>query len=438
MKPLILEAVFSDGELAFVPVIQGGAAPTWVGWGTLQKDANPHADFTVALPTHQTDDIFLLMVLVRGQTDTITVSGWTAITGSPWDRGSTSRYWLWWKRAASASETNPTVDFSGTAGDAYAIAAAYRGAITTEDPWEVKGTLTTGTADPAVLTGITTATADSLVVVPLGGEDNNNASIITTGTDPAAYTEHYVETPIGGDAMFGFSEAARATAGATGNVSVDFSNAVPVGWGGVVLALKPAPAAAPFTPEFNAFRFYEDGTESGSTPWAAQDTDVTVNVTGGDQQIHLRVRIDETGGGTDGGAADTWGVEYSRNSGAWTQVTDTSSYVKADSTSGLTNDDPTTNRASNGISDPVSGSFVAGIQEEQNAFIGAHQLTKGDFTEHVFALLVIATDVSNGDTLDFRMELNAGGPGMTNNVEPTITVQVTAATGVGWYGSGWW
>lgn len=228
---------------AFVPASSRAAAPTWVGWSSLTADADPHADMTVTLPAHQANDIFLLMAWVRDTDETATVSGWTSC-GGPWDRGTSARYWLWWKRATSSSETNPTIDFSGTTGDAYAICAVYRGAITTGDPWEVKGTFATGTSDPAILTGITTLTANSLIVVPLGGEDNNNSAITTTGTDPADYTEHYVETTTGNDAMFGFSEAARTTGGETGNVSVDFNTAVPVGWGGVVLALKP-PATLP-------------------------------------------------------------------------------------------------------------------------------------------------------------------------------------------------
>jgi len=124
------------------------------------------------------------------------------------------------------------------------MCAVYRGAETSGDPWEVKGTFTTGTTDPASLPGITTLTAESLIVVPLGGEDNNNTTVTTTSTDPIAYTEHYDESPQGADGMIVFSEAPRTTAGSTGDVSVNFDVAVPVGWGGIVLALIP-PTTAP-------------------------------------------------------------------------------------------------------------------------------------------------------------------------------------------------
>src|SRR5439155_20130798 len=154
-------------------------------------------------------------------------------------RSTVATYQFFWKRAASGSETNPLIDRTGTTGDVYAAVITYRGATTTGDPWEVKGTVTTGAADPSVITGITTLTADSLVVVAVPGEDNNNASIITTGTNPAAYTAHYVASATGADGVITFSEAARTTAGATGNASVDWNVTFPVGCGGIVLALRP-------------------------------------------------------------------------------------------------------------------------------------------------------------------------------------------------------
>ena len=178
--------------------------------------------------------------------------------------------------------------------------------------------------------------------------------------------------------------------------------------------------SATFDPDFDAFRFYEDGTESGSTPIAAQDTDVAVDVTGGDVQAHLRTRIQETGGAA-GAATDDSGLEYSKNSGGWTAITASSSDVKADTASGLTADAATTNRGTNGISDGT-GSFVAGEQEETNGVIENHQLTASNFTEHVWALTLVSADLADGDTIDFRIALNCGAPGMTNTSVPRITI----------------
>jgi hypothetical protein len=218
------------------------AAPIFHAFGGIA--AATSGDITVTLPTHSTNDILLMLVWVRSATETIPdPTGWTRITGTPFDRSTVERYWLWWKRATSASETNPLIDTDGTTANIYGVAISYTGAITTGDPWEVKGTPTTGTADPAVVTGITALTDESLIVVPLGYADNNNASIITTGTAPAAYAEHYDESVQDEDGAVTVSEGAQTTANATGDVSVDFNVAVTAGdgWGAMVLALRPPP-----------------------------------------------------------------------------------------------------------------------------------------------------------------------------------------------------
>ncbi len=224
----------------FSPISAEAAAPTFNSFSAIA--ASTGADVTVTLPAHQAGDIILLLGWVRDVNDSVTITtatGWTQL--ATWDRGTSSRYWLFWKRATSGSETNPVFNKSGSNGDTYAAAITYRGANTSGDPWEVLGAASTGTADPSTISGITTLTDESLVVVPVGGEDNNNASIITTGTNPSAYTEHYVEDNTGSDGAITFSEAARTTAGATGNVSVNWNSGSPVGWGGIVLSLKPVP-----------------------------------------------------------------------------------------------------------------------------------------------------------------------------------------------------
>jgi hypothetical protein len=203
--------------------------------------ASTGVDVTVTLPAHQANDVFLLLGWVRDVDDTVTVTGWTSL-GSI-DRGTTSRYFLFWIRAASGSVTNPLFDKSGTTGDTYAMVATYRGAFLTGDPWEVVGLASTGTADPAPLNGISTLTDGALVVAALGGENNNNVSVACTATDPSTMTAHYDESVTGTDGMIAFCENNRTTLGATGTVNVDFNVAVPVGWGGVVMALKPATTA---------------------------------------------------------------------------------------------------------------------------------------------------------------------------------------------------
>lgn len=182
--------------------------------------------------------------------------------------------------------------------------------------------------------------------------------------------------------------------------------------------------ATSFTPDFKASRFYADGTESGSSALAAQDTDIIVNTTAADQQVQLRLRVDETGGAA-GASTDDYALEVSKNSGAYAAITASSSNVKADTASTLSDGSATTNRVTEGISDPGAGSFVAGEQEAANGVVEDRQLTADNFTEHVFAITVVRADVASGDTLDFRITLNAGAPGMANTVIPRIVVYET-------------
>jgi MSHA biogenesis protein MshQ len=202
--------------------------------------ASTGADVTVTLPAHQTNDILLLQVMVRDVNDTITwPTGWTQIATI--DRGTTARYWWAWKRAASGAETNPLVNKNTTTGDTYAVVTTYRGATTTGDPWEVKGTPTTSTAAAQAMASITTLTAESLVVASLTAENDNPASVAYTATNPATLTsELYVESTTGADVAFAVGAAARAAAGATGAITGTWSTD-PNGSAGIVLVLKPLP-----------------------------------------------------------------------------------------------------------------------------------------------------------------------------------------------------
>ena len=69
---------------------------------------------------------------------------------------------------------------------------------------------------------------------------------------------------------------------------------------------------AAFTPVVNAFRFYQDGSESGSTPLGAQDAAINLDLSPGDQIVHLRARVDETGGAS-GATTDDYGLQVDVN-----------------------------------------------------------------------------------------------------------------------------
>lgn len=222
--------------------------------------ASTGADITITVDgACATSDIMILLAWVRDVDDTVQVDA----TGDTWEQISTactsacapnierstvSSYWVFWERHDGSIDTTVVFNKSDTTGNAYGAIACYSGAITTGTPFEAIGSFVASTSDPTSVTAISTLSADALVVVPVGGEDNNNGAITTTGTDPAAYTEHYAESGTGDDGAITFSEAARTTPGSTGTISVDWDTANPVGSGGVALVLAPIPPVVSCVP----------------------------------------------------------------------------------------------------------------------------------------------------------------------------------------------
>lgn len=163
-----------------------------------------------------------------------------------------------------------------------------------------------------------------------------------------------------------------------------------------------------------AFRFYEDGTESGSTAIDAQNTSITRDVSS-DSVVLLRLLVEATGIAIDTEPDPDWRLQYRKNGGTWTNVTTTSSDVKGYNSSNLTDGGATTNRLTGG-----TGSFLAGLISEDGLADGSDPQA-GQFTEYLFALTVVSADTADADTLDFRL-LRDGSTLDTYTVTPTITV----------------
>ena len=175
-----------------------------------------------------------------------------------------------------------------------------------------------------------------------------------------------------------------------------------------------------FTPVVQAFRFYDDDAdEASSTPLANQDTNVTIDVDAGNVSFQLRYRIQATTA-VGGATTDDYALQRSVNAGAFATINGTTSAILA-AAAGLTNDNATTNRATNGITDGT-GSFVAS-EQSTDGIVDNWQLTASNYTEIVWGGTLVAADVSDNDAITFRVSLNGGAPGMTNSVTPTITVQ---------------
>jgi hypothetical protein len=179
----------------------------------------------IAWPTHQTDDIGLLVIETSGDGATLNITtptGWQAVPGSPvTDLATTagSKLQVWWKRAASASEGAVTVPDSGDHQTARIF--TFRNCIATGNPWDVTTTGNKTTASTtATVPAVTTTVADTLITM-IVSRPNDNASTIHFGVPVNANLTGLGEagegagTP-GNGGGFVVSYGVKATAGNTG------------------------------------------------------------------------------------------------------------------------------------------------------------------------------------------------------------------------------
>ncbi len=161
----------------------------------------------------------------------------------------------------------------------------------------------------------------------------------------------------------------------------------------------------------DGFRFYADGTESGSAPLAAEDTGIS-RVPGAVTQV--RLGLQETGG--DSGGGSIFQLQVSKNGGGYANVTGASANVRA-AAGGLADDEATTNRLTG-----FTGSFVQGrVDEADGATATPVDTPANDFTEIVFSITIVDADVAGGDTLDFQLTDDQDST-VTYNAVPRTTV----------------
>lgn len=218
-------------------------AAVYAGSGVI-ANALTTADVTPVIPTHEINDILICITANRVITNTCaTPSGWTLLHG-PIDVTAWRTY-VFWKRAVSAAETNPLCDWTATSADKYAQVHTVRGAITSGSPFAAS-VLSADVTDPITLTGVTTTLPNQLVIVVGLGSDNAALTLETsrTSTDPANYiSRHYSTSSLGADAAGTFCDEYRATAGATGTVTLDNSSTMPAEAALVAAILNPTVAA---------------------------------------------------------------------------------------------------------------------------------------------------------------------------------------------------
>lgn len=233
-----------------------------------------------------------------------------------------------------------------------------------------------------------------------------------TGVTFAAEVEISEPDSANGNDIGGFVVRSTATAGVSSAAPMMTATAggttTNVRGPGVFIRIRDEPAF-----DQAAFRFYEDGSEDGSSATAAQDTNISRDVAPGNSSLQLRVRIQEINT-LSGAATDDYQLQYSKNAGAYTNVTGASANVLGFNSASLTDGGATTNRLTAG-----AGSFVAGVISE-DGLADNHQITASNYTEYVYSLTLVSADLANGDTLDFRV-LRNGAAIAAYSVTPRIT-----------------
>lgn len=149
-------------------------------------------------------------------------------------------------------------------------------------------------------------------VANLGVQLNNNGSLISSKVTNTA--EPASETPVFTDGVVGAITLADLRNSNHLKVRVEAiqgssSTAVTYSLDYVQLTVNYTP---PPSLTQAAFRYYADGTESGSSALQNQDTNHTADVSSGDVNLQLRVRLQETAAGA-GLSTDDYQLQYERN-----------------------------------------------------------------------------------------------------------------------------
>lgn len=174
--------------------------------------------------------------------------------------------------------------------------------------------------------------------------------------------------------------------------------------------------------EVIGFRFYNnDGDEANSTPIEAENVGLNLNLNS-DFDTHLRYLVRNTGALAGSGVEDFL-FQYRVNSGTWTALA-SGTEVIVHGSSFITDNEATTNRATNGLTDP-GGSFVAGLADDGNGNLFNLALPIGDFTELLFSIRLVAAELNGGDVVEFRL-INAGDYDLYN----TVTAQVSVTSNI--------
>lgn len=249
--------------------------------------------FSITLPATAAGDIIILEYTHRGTTDgtiggTYDGGAFTEKHDQQYATSTFSGKTLWSR--ATGNHTGQTVTGSSLTNSCAAIITIYRGALASGDPLADATIVGEQNASANETQAQITTTTDGAWVVLVVANSPDVAISSQANTSPGALTERAEVLSTGGtDTSIAHASAEKATAGATGSFTWAQTDGASGSW---AYAIKPQPPTYSQT----SWRYYADGTETGSTALANQDTNYTADVSSGDVNLQLRVRLQETAG----------------------------------------------------------------------------------------------------------------------------------------------
>ena len=313
---------------------------------------------------------------------------------------------------ARPSGSTITVTLSGAVAHKCAIAESFTGV---ENTTRVAAVGATGTV-AAASAGATAAgvLAGDLVLGHIANETRGTITGDSDTTNGAWSTQISHRSATSGSDATCVSVAGQHKIPTAGGAQTYNVTAVAAEWlcQCVVLQATPDPTLTQA-----AYRFYDQGTESGSVALQPQDTAHTGNLTSGDGLGQLRIRVQSTTAVAIP-FTDDWQLQYERNtSGTWVNVTDATSHVRGYNDPSLTDAAATTSRLTGG-----TGTFVTGKISEFGLVNDIGGWSGNNYTELLYSLQFVAANLNDGDTLRFRVLRNGSTFGLTYTQTPLVTI----------------
>jgi hypothetical protein len=284
--------------MGFIAGITGGTAAGTATTGS------------VVIPTAGRVPGYTCVVSVASNVSITSLAGFTLAPGSPTTNTASAGRMNTYYKVLNGTETSVTITPSASARWSYVSAVFDNPGIDT-----ATGSTSTTSSTTSTAPTVTAAASGSILVSSYGCIGNATTVVPSFVATSGAQNEigDVGNTSNNRNPAVMMAYEALASSGATGTRTATVSTATQNG--STSLVLQPTPVT---TLTQAAFRFYEDGTETGSTATAAQSTNITRTVTS-NSNIQVRTRIQESTAGA-GASTDDYQLQYSHNSSLYVNV----------------------------------------------------------------------------------------------------------------------